>query len=318
MCYNCKKPSHFAKDCLDPKREGFHAIYDDTGEVVENVASETLNTLIEHEELSAVADNSSEVCGASDTSSGEICSLDDGSDYNFCSCDSGERIAAMRSIEPDSSQPMFMFRDPTTQEWIIRESLDEIVEFIQQQHPRVDRYSDDISLRLEVTNEQVTNQVISPDLILSNSQPDRLNCHCVNRISQWVREQTSLNTIVDDEYGPDSSPESSSSKDVIGSESDYESFTEYSEAFVEHEFDDMPDLQDVSDLSVNSDIEYMESDLNGEEIDCHSNENESANDLVIEGLVDYETYHFMKEWLGGMSEVNESLVAISSTTPISH
>ncbi len=79
----------------------------------------------------------------------------------------------------------------------------------------------------------------------------------------------------------------------------------------------MPDLQDVSDSSVNSDIEYMESEPNGG-VDRQSNGSESTNDLIVEGPMDYETYCFMQEWLGGMSEVNESLVVISSSTPINH
>ncbi len=132
MCYNCKKPSHFAKDCPEPKREALHAIYDDTGELVETIVPETLNALVEQEGSSLVTDDHTETPESVNTSSGETCSLNDGSDYDSCSCESGERLTAMRSLESDSPRPVFTLRDPVTREWIIWESMDGIVETLQQ------------------------------------------------------------------------------------------------------------------------------------------------------------------------------------------
>ncbi len=71
----------------------------------------------------------------------------------------------------------------------------------------------------------------------------------------------------------------------------------------------------MSDSSVNSDLEYMDLDLN------EFNQSEggrSNNDLIVKGPVDYETYCFMRDWLSGMSEAIESLGAISSSSPMGH
>ena len=62
----------------------------------------------------------------------------------------------MRSHDSDSCWPVFTLRDPITQEWIIRESIDEIVGTLQQWYTRIERYADDISLQLEIADVRVT------------------------------------------------------------------------------------------------------------------------------------------------------------------
>lgn len=183
-----------------------------------------------------------------------------------------------------------------------------LTEIIEQRVTHTRGFIDDIAIEVQVANMQ-----LEPTPVLSEQSP-QLPIQRISQIHQWVREQTRLNEIVDSEYGYESS--SSSEEELFDRESNYDSYTEYSESFIANDMADLPDLMDVSDSSVNSDQDYMSLiPETEEEMQSSSGESMASDGLIMEGPIDYETYCFMREWLGGMSEVGECLVAMHNASP---